>query len=385
MKIFKKILFMILVGSVFLSCSEDEDFKDLKDQVFVYPIVENDGVVDRLTELAYDESPRTITMRIALHPRQSSSTNVTYEFRAIDDPEVSSATEGSDFEAISPKTVSIPANQDFVDVSFQILNDTEMEGAEEFIFYLTDASGLALLEGSRQYRFTIRESDQPVAVNLEEPNETTISEGQQITLNGNLATASDTDITVNVAVSGTATDGSDISLPTKSIDVAAGETSFTIPITIESDMELELDETFEISIESVVGNASIGDDDAFEYTIKDASLSADAGNLAFGLLWEDVDNINLDFHLKYDDGMDTLDVASSTSMTEFEQLMLDGDAQSGTYLVVVEYVAGDEEANYTVIVNNDQGELERLTGTISEGMDYVYNIAKENNFTLNPE
>ena len=388
----RNILTLLLSSLIIFSCSEDESFKELNTQVFIYPIEEiEDGVIDRLVELAYDESSeREVTVRIAIHPTQPSPTTVSYEFRSVDDPEVVSATEGVDFEVLSDKTVTIPANQEFVDVSFRVLNDLDAEPDEEFIFYLTDAGDRTLLEGSRQYRFTIRESDQPVVAFVSDDSETFL-EGDEYNYTIEISEELETDLTVNYTVSGSATSGADYAALPGSVFFPAGETEVDIPIDLASADGLEWDETIVITLTSVDGNGAVADPDDEDIegtiTIEDNSLNPPVDDLGFALVWEDATTANLELTL-WDS--DTVEVTSSNNPADFESLILAEAQPNGTYYVTASWVGGTaDEADFAAYIGtNGYNQSERIEDTIeptntkADDPIFLYVIDKADTYTV---
>jgi len=169
----------------------------------------------------------------------------------------STATAGEDFVANSQTGLVIPAGATSATFTVLVNGDALNEPNEQFFVRIANVVG-AFVNGS-QGTGTITNDDPLPTLSIGSPS---IVEGNlgNRTLNFvmTLDAPSSLGVSVNVATAnGTATAGSDYVGTTGGIFFAPGETSKTLPVTINSDTAPEADESFTVTMSGVT-NATIG-------------------------------------------------------------------------------------------------------------------------------
>ena len=120
------------------------------------------------------------------------------------------------------------------------------------------------------HTYTINDNDNPPVVDFNQTNSTGAESVSSKPLTVDLSAASGQEVTVNYAVTGTATgSGTDYSLANGTLTISAGATSGTIDISsIIDDPIDEANETVIVTLSSP-SNATLGSDDAHTYSITD--------------------------------------------------------------------------------------------------------------------
>lgn len=183
----------------------------------------------------------------------ATSAGVTFDIATF----ASTATAGEDFVPNSQTAVVIPAGASSATFTVLVNGDVLNEADERFFVRIANVTG-AFVNGS-QGTGTITNDDPLPTLSISSPS---IVEGNlgNRTLNFvlTLDAPSSLGVSVNVATAnGTATAGSDYVGTTGGIFFAPGETSKTLPVTINSDTAPEADESFTVTMSGVT-NATIG-------------------------------------------------------------------------------------------------------------------------------
>lgn len=183
----------------------------------------------------------------------ATSAGVTFDIATF----ASTATAGEDFVPNSQTAVVIPGGASSATFTVLVNGDVLNEGDERFFVRIANVTG-AFVNGS-QGTGTITNDDPLPTLSISSPS---IVEGNlgNRTLNFvlTLDAPSSLGVSVNVATAnGTATAGSDYVGTTGGIFFASGETSKTLPVTINSDTAPEADESFTVTMSGVT-NATIG-------------------------------------------------------------------------------------------------------------------------------
>jgi gliding motility-associated-like protein/uncharacterized repeat protein (TIGR01451 family) len=160
------------------------------------------------------------------------------------------ASSGLDYTALTG-TVTLPAGQNSVSVPVAVGDDQIIEGNETVILSLTGGSSVS-------FAFTASTTNGNATVNITDDENTTTNktltvlktaDGAEPVTNGNFnislpagITASQ-DITVNYAITGTATSGSDYTALTGTVILPAGQNSVSVPVAVSDDQLIEGDET----------------------------------------------------------------------------------------------------------------------------------------------
>ena len=176
---------------------------------------------------------------------------------------------GTDF-TLSNGTLTIPAGSTSGSITIaNIINDT-LDEADETVILTLSSPGNATLGSDRVHTYTISDNDDPPVVDF---NTTTSNGAESVSskaITVDLSAASGLAVTVNYAVTGTATgSGTDYALANGTLTIAAGQTSGTITIaSIVDDSIQEGNETVILTLSSP-GNATRGSDYIHTYTIID--------------------------------------------------------------------------------------------------------------------
>ncbi len=156
-------------------------------------------------------------------------------------------------------TIIISAGLTVGSITWNSNNDTLVEGLETAIIDVLSVNGGNSVEnGTQQQSITITDDDySPVSVSLSVSTNSMAETAATNTITATLDAATLKDVTVNLAYTGTATNGTDYTSQSNTIVITAGQTSNTTTLTITPDTIIESDETIIVDIDSVTGaNAS---------------------------------------------------------------------------------------------------------------------------------
>ena len=134
---------------------------------------------------------------------------------------------------------------------------------------------------------TMMSADQSATVNLSSSTSSVgENSGTSVSITANITSAQSSTLSVNLSISGTATEGTDFSTITRQISIPAGGTSGSISFTPINDNISDINETIIISISSLSGGENVNKGSATSVTIIDdeaipsVSLSASASSIA---------------------------------------------------------------------------------------------------------
>ena len=197
---------------------------------------------------------------------------------------------GSDYTATSG-TLTFAPGELSKDIILPITDDNLFEnGDETFTLTLSNPTAGSVLTSPNTSTITIVDNDNKPSISL--PSTVQITEGPSgiriIPINVTLSNPTVQTVTVNYATAnGTATAGSDYVAASGVVTIPAGSTSVPIEIQINSDMDVEPDETFTITlsnaqnvtfISNAVANVTIANDDAtVQFNSATASVNESAG------------------------------------------------------------------------------------------------------------
>ena len=234
--------------------------------VHTYTITDNDNapVVDFNTTSsngAESVSSKAITVDLSA----ASGQNVTVNY-AITGTATGS---GTDFTlANGTLTINAGATSGTINIS-SIINDL-IDEANETVIVTLSSPGNATLGSDRVHTYTITDNDNAPVVDFNATSSSGAESASSAGLTVDLSAASGQNVTVNYAITGTATgSGTDFTLANGTLTINAGETSGTITIaSIANDSLDEANETVIVTLSSP-GNATLGSDDVHTYTITD--------------------------------------------------------------------------------------------------------------------
>ncbi|MDB0029001.1 hypothetical protein N9E13_01405, partial [bacterium] len=236
------------------------------DRVHTYTITDNDNapVVDfnaTSSNGAESVSSKAITVDLSA----VSSQNVTVNY-AITGTATGSTTDYT--LANGTLTISAGATTGTITIA-SIVNDS-LDEANETVILTLSSPGNATLGSDDVHTYTINDNDNAPVVDF---NATSSSGAESVSskaITVDLSAASGQNVTVNYAITGTATGSTtDYTLANGTLTINAGATTGTITIaSIVNDSLDEANETVILTLSSP-GNATLGSDDVHTYTIND--------------------------------------------------------------------------------------------------------------------
>ena len=236
------------------------------DSVHTYTITDNDNapVVDfNTTSSSGAESVSSQAITVDLSAASAQNITVNYAVTGT------ATGSGTDYTlANGTLTINAGATSDTITIA-SIVDDSITEGSESVILTLSSPSNASLGSDS-VHTYTITDNDDAPVVDF---NTTSSSGAESVSskaLTVDLSASSTQNVTVDYAVTGTATgSGTDYTLANGTLTISAGATSGTITIAgIVDDGLDEPNETVIVTLSSP-SNATLGSDDAHTYTISD--------------------------------------------------------------------------------------------------------------------
>jgi hypothetical protein len=198
------------------------------------------------------------------------------------------ATSGTDYSALA-SSITIGAGSTSGFKKFTVTNDSSTEGNETIIVSIDSVTGGSATEsGTQSSTITIVDDESTPSITLTS-SVTTLAEnsGTTVTLTATSSVSSSSNITVTLATSGLATDGTDYSsLNGTTITIAAGSTTGTKTFTMTDDSVYEGSENIDISISTVSTGAYENGSQSVDFTITEnesaptVTLAASASSLA---------------------------------------------------------------------------------------------------------
>jgi hypothetical protein len=179
------------------------------------------------------------------------------------------ATDPDDFGPV-PMTVTFAPGQTTATVAIPIVDDAEVEGDETVVFTISDPTGGATLGAQTTATLTILDNDEAAGTVAFGAATFTVSEaGGSIVIPLTRTGGTAGEVTVTVAVSGTATPGDDFGAVPTTVTFADGEDTATIAIPVVDDDLVEGDETVVLTLSDPTGGAVLGAISVATLTITD--------------------------------------------------------------------------------------------------------------------
>ena len=236
------------------------------DDVHTYTINDNDATptVDFYTS-AYNKAESNSSQDIRVDLSAASSQTVTVNY-AITGTATGS---GTDF-TLANGTLTIAAGAVVGYITIASIVDDALDEADETIILTLSSPSNATLSGTTVHTYTIADNDDAPVVDFNATSSNGAESVSSKTITVDLSAASSNNVTVNYAVTGTATgSGTDFTLANGTLTINAGATSGTITIaSIVDDSIDEANETVIVTLSSP-SNATLGSDDVHTYTIND--------------------------------------------------------------------------------------------------------------------
>ncbi len=269
------------------------------------------------------------------------------------------ATAGTDYVAISGGSGTIAAGTPSTTVTVQVNGDTDVEPTEDFTVNLSapsnatigDGTGLGTITNDDTFTVTIIANDNAATEAGPTNGEFTVDLGAVNATGG--------PVTVNYAISGSATNTTDYTTLTGSVDVADGQQTAIITVTPIDDNIVEPDETVILTLSDdaayTVGSpdsatVTISDDDTASLAINDVTVDENEGNAIFTVTLTGA--VSTGFTVSYD-------TADGTANAGFDYV-----ASSG----LLSFIGSDGEiGNISIGILNDNviEPLEDFTVTLS--------------------
>ena len=176
---------------------------------------------------------------------------------------------GEDY-TLGSGTITINAGETTGSITIASIIDDSLNEPDETVIITLSSPVNATLETDFVHTFTINDNDTTPVVNFSSSTSSGIESVTSAGITIDLSAVSGQNVTVNYAVTGTATgSGTDYALSSGTATINAGETSATITIDGIADDSLdEANETVIITLSSP-SNATLGSDDVHTYTITD--------------------------------------------------------------------------------------------------------------------
>jgi Dockerin type I domain/IPT/TIG domain/Calx-beta domain len=206
--------------------------------------------VNNATSATVSENVGTVTLKATQNQLNYSDVVVNFSYSGT-------ATSGSDYTNVG--SITIPAGSLSATTTLSITNDSVYEGStnETIILDISSVSN-ATESGTQQVTVSITDNETAPTVTMSvDINSFTEGTGTNRTLTFTLSSASATATTINLAYTGTATNGTDYSANTTAT-ISAGATSTTLIITNIEDSLYEGTETVIVDISSVTNATENG-------------------------------------------------------------------------------------------------------------------------------
>ncbi len=189
--------------------------------------------------------------------------DVTVQYSTAD----GTATAGSDYVAITPQTLIIPAGQITRTITVTINGDTTYEDDETFLVNLSAAGNATIADG--QGLGTIRNDDAPPTVAFSSATYSVGEGASSATITVNLSAASGRAVMVDYATSnGTATQPTDYTATSGTLTFNPGQQTKTFSVAVADDTLNEADETVNLTLSNAT-NATLGTPNPATLTILD--------------------------------------------------------------------------------------------------------------------
>ncbi len=325
--------------------------------VHTYTITDNDNapVVDfNAPSSSGEESVSSKDLTVDLSAASGKTVTVDYAITGT------ASGSGTDY-TLANGTLTINAGSTSGTISISSIIDDSIDEANETVIVTLSNPSNATLGSDDVHTYTINDNDSAPVIDFNAISSSGAESVSSAGLAVDLSAVSGQNVTVDYAVTGTATgSGTDFTLANGTLTINAGETSGTITIaSIVNDSLDEANETVIVTLSSP-GNATLGSDDAHTYTITDnddapvVDFNATSSNQA-----ESVSSKALTVDLSAASGQDvTVDYAvtgtATGSGTDYTlangTLTINAGATSGTITIASIVDDAADEANETVIL-----------------------------------
>ena len=249
-----------------------DDPNDEPDETIVVDVdavsggVAEDGVQQVTATVTDDDAPPDVTLSLTGSPfaENGGTADVTATLSAASAFDVTvdlaysgTAANGTDYSP-SASQVVIPAGATSGSITLTGIDDVQFEGDETVVAEITNVINGQEAGGDQSVTAIIAEDDPPPSVSLSLAGSPFAENGGVATVTATLDTAAALDVTVDLALSGTATSGTDYSAAVTQIVIPAGSTSGSIDLTGIDDLDVEGDESVVVDIAGVTNGTEAG-------------------------------------------------------------------------------------------------------------------------------
>ena len=221
-------------------------------------ILDNDPPAVRVSDTRGLESAGSLSFRLDLNKGSGSAASVKFSTKD------GTAKSGEDYTATS-ETVEFAAGDTSKTVAVPLVSDDEAEPDKTFTVHLSEAAGLAILDG--EGTGTIIDDDAPPTVSISDARASE-SAGKlefALALNKSVQGAVSVDFSTS---DGTAVADEDYTGTTETVEFGAGQTKRTVAVPVADDDLVEFDETLKASLSNPTG-ATILDGEAAGTIVND--------------------------------------------------------------------------------------------------------------------
>lgn len=248
-------------------------------------VAANPVVTFDASSVTVDESAGTVTVNVDILSENGNATSVDVVLGT------STASNGADFNYTTPTTVTFPASSSTTQsVTLSINDDATVEGSEDIVLELQNATNSATVGTNGTYTITITDNDvsaNPV-VSFDAASLSVNEDAGTILLNVDIASPNSNITTVEVALgASSASLGSDFSYttPTTVTFPANSSATQTVVVGIIDDAVLESTEDIVLNLQNPSNSATIGTNASYTISIIDnevapsTEVSFDAGSI----------------------------------------------------------------------------------------------------------
>ncbi|MDB4842362.1 autotransporter domain-containing protein, partial [Gammaproteobacteria bacterium] len=236
------------------------------DVVHTVTINDNDNppVIDfNLTSSSGDEATSSKVITVDLSEISTKSITVNYSIAGT-------ATGSGEDYTLGSGAITVNAGETTASITIASIIDDSADEPDETVIITLSSPANATLGTDIVHTFTINDNDTTPVVDFSSSTSSGLESVTSAGITLNLSAVSAQNVTVNYAVTGTATGaGADYTLSSGTATINAGETTGTITVgSIVNDLINEANETVIVTLSSP-SNATLGSDDIHTYTITD--------------------------------------------------------------------------------------------------------------------
>ena len=240
------------------------------DDAHTYTITDNDSAPEvdfNTTSSSGAESSSSAALTVDLSAASSNDITVDYAVTGT------ATGSGTDY-TLANGTLTISAGSTSGTITIGSIVDDSLDEADETVIVTLSNPSNATLGSDDVHTYTITDDDSAPEVDFEATTSSELESVSSKSITVDLSSVSGQDVTVNYAVTGTATgSGTDYTLADGTLTISAGSSSGTITVAgIVDDGTVEGNETVILSLESPT-NATIGSDDVHTFTIIETDVA----------------------------------------------------------------------------------------------------------------